>query len=424
MIHLDFFCKSCQCPCKVNKFVTAKKHVSAAKRGTAPWQSTLLVDWHVLPLGVENISCRVTFVQVQTSSSLRFWRRQTSRVTLRALIANDISYCPLSIVVILCILVGVNSQMFVILLSKVSARYCKQVSQLETHHDWHSRAAVCILLCLLKTLGYQYVSSFIDCWNGVHSTVDATCHCGQCDMGWREEQRWTQKWSSDMISCLQWILLVTLVMLISRPHSEQQWQVKVYGAWWSLLLGEEASQIVNAFIFDCLHLSAFFVIIAGHFQFRRYIGFVVFLLIWHSSFVIVYYTCSKTSFVTRASWGTCIIPTWNPKQPFINGCFNWMIPNLYIGNGCFTQHPFWTGCLGFQVCKSPVCYHDLSLLITTGPKSDRHPEAVNEMPRHLRSFVAPTALTVFTGSAAAPTPLCSINLEAKKGGVKQFGSLG
>ena len=30
---------------------------------------------------------------------------------------------------------------------------------------------------------------------------------------------------------------------------------------------------------------------------------------------------------------------WNPKQPFINGCFNWMIPNLYIGNGCFTKHP-------------------------------------------------------------------------------------
>ena len=34
---------------------------------------------------------------------------------------------------------------------------------------------------------------------------------------------------------------------------------------------------------------------------------------------------------------------------FINGCFNWMIPNLYIGNGCFTKHPFKTGCLGYQV---------------------------------------------------------------------------
>ena len=41
--------------------------------------------------------------------------------------------------------------------------------------------------------------------------------------------------------------------------------------------------------------------------------------------------------------------TWNPKQPFINGCFNWMIPNLYIENGCFTKHPFISGCLGFQL---------------------------------------------------------------------------
>ena len=40
---------------------------------------------------------------------------------------------------------------------------------------------------------------------------------------------------------------------------------------------------------------------------------------------------------------------WNPKQPFINGCFNWMIPNLYIEYGCFTKHPFINGCLGFQV---------------------------------------------------------------------------
>ncbi len=44
-----------------------------------------------------------------------------------------------------------------------------------------------------------------------------------------------------------------------------------------------------------------------------------------------------------------VISAWNPKQPFINGCFNWMIPNLYIGNGCFTKHPFINGCLGFQV---------------------------------------------------------------------------
>ena len=41
--------------------------------------------------------------------------------------------------------------------------------------------------------------------------------------------------------------------------------------------------------------------------------------------------------------------TWNPKQRFINGCFNWMIPNLYIEKGCFTKHPSINGCLGFQV---------------------------------------------------------------------------
>ena len=27
---------------------------------------------------------------------------------------------------------------------------------------------------------------------------------------------------------------------------------------------------------------------------------------------------------------------------------NWMILNLYIGNGCFTKRPFLTGCLGYQ----------------------------------------------------------------------------
>ena len=31
------------------------------------------------------------------------------------------------------------------------------------------------------------------------------------------------------------------------------------------------------------------------------------------------------------------------------GCFNWMIQNLYMGNGCFTKHPFINGCLEFQV---------------------------------------------------------------------------
>ena len=42
---------------------------------------------------------------------------------------------------------------------------------------------------------------------------------------------------------------------------------------------------------------------------------------------------------------------WNLKQPFFSGCFNWMIPSLYLGNGCFTKHPFKTGCLEYQVLQ-------------------------------------------------------------------------
>ena len=50
------------------------------------------------------------------------------------------------------------------------------------------------------------------------------------------------------------------------------------------------------------------------------------------------------------------ILTWNSKQPVFNGCFNWMIQNLYMGNGCLTKHPLKTGCLEFQVqIISNVC---------------------------------------------------------------------
>ena len=31
--------------------------------------------------------------------------------------------------------------------------------------------------------------------------------------------------------------------------------------------------------------------------------------------------------------------TWYPKHPLQNGCFCWMIPNVYLGNGCFTKLP-------------------------------------------------------------------------------------
>ena len=49
----------------------------------------------------------------------------------------------------------------------------------------------------------------------------------------------------------------------------------------------------------------------------------------------------------------------NIKQPFIIGCFNWMIPNHYTKNGCFTKHPFINGCLGFQVKLVSYIYSPL-----------------------------------------------------------------
>ena len=64
-----------------------------------------------------------------------------------------------------------------------------------------------------------------------------------------------------------------------------------------------------------------------------------------------------------------LIDTWNPKQPFINGCFNWMIPNLYIENGCFTKHPFINGCLGFQVVIplfTRVLYYPSQVVVSLG----------------------------------------------------------
>ena len=64
----------------------------------------------------------------------------------------------------------------------------------------------------------------------------------------------------------------------------------------------------------------------------------------------------------------------DPKQPFINGCFNWMIPNLYIGNGCFTKH------LGFQGPGGhPIYKHQLETLILLKGQAVR-PSSVQETP--------------------------------------------
>ena len=64
--------------------------------------------------------------------------------------------------------------------------------------------------------------------------------------------------------------------------------------------------------------------------------------------------------------------TWNLKHLFINDCFNWMIPNLYVGNGCFTKHPFKTGCLGYQVEMSK-CQNHSGEFVGWGPRVQRTP---------------------------------------------------
>ena len=52
------------------------------------------------------------------------------------------------------------------------------------------------------------------------------------------------------------------------------------------------------------------------------------------------------SIINHPFWGTPIYGNTHlfKSRELPNGCFNWMIPNLYIGNGCFTKHPFLNGC--------------------------------------------------------------------------------
>ena len=63
---------------------------------------------------------------------------------------------------------------------------------------------------------------------------------------------------------------------------------------------------------------------------------------WGSIFRWLFYNffCNKKMFICSGG---------NLKHPFLNGCFSWMIPNLYMGNGCLNKHLFKTGCLEFQV---------------------------------------------------------------------------
>ena len=60
-----------------------------------------------------------------------------------------------------------------------------------------------------------------------------------------------------------------------------------------------------------------------------------------------------------------------PNNGFFCGCFNWMIPNHYITNCCFTKHPLKNGCLGYRVGKIP--YDSFKLGPKTGSKSSYVP---------------------------------------------------
>ena len=61
------------------------------------------------------------------------------------------------------------------------------------------------------------------------------------------------------------------------------------------------------------------------------------------------FRCKLAGFVSGRLVHELYVGSWNLKHLFINGCFNWMIPNHYIKNGCFTKHPLEIGCLGYQV---------------------------------------------------------------------------
>ena len=53
---------------------------------------------------------------------------------------------------------------------------------------------------------------------------------------------------------------------------------------------------------------------------------------------------------THTLWLIIVVSTGTRNIHYKHGCFNWIIPNHYMGNGCFTKHPWHEqvhGCLGF-----------------------------------------------------------------------------
>ena len=68
-----------------------------------------------------------------------------------------------------------------------------------------------------------------------------------------------------------------------------------------------------------------------------------------------------------------------------------MIPNLYIGHGCFTKHPCLNGCLGFQVHIQIITYvyYNLTLILCPDPPTapTKAPVDLALMRRKLRCLV-------------------------------------
>ena len=90
--------------------------------------------------------------------------------------------------------------------------------------------------------------------------------------------------------------------------------------------------------------------------------------------VHIQYTLASTQSQSLISWKN-IFTTWNLKHLFPNGCFNWMIPNLYIA-----KHPFKTGCLGYQ---AHLVHHTLKRQTSSfSSKSPNCLENDSQVPKH------------------------------------------
>ena len=82
--------------------------------------------------------------------------------------------------------------------------------------------------------------------------------------------------------------------------------------------------------------------ISAH-SFHRCFFYTIIVILWGNKFDIRPRWCMTHTHIYVYTWN------WNLKHLFINGCFNWMIPNHYMKDCCFTKHPFNNGCLGYQV---------------------------------------------------------------------------